>query len=80
MSLIRFPFERVIEINAQILETGPGMKRSADVGKLQGALARVDNAIIFRDSMTYLRRGLSAVFSRACMVLHIVLRIELVPA
>lgn len=47
MSLIRFPFERVIEINAQILETEPGMKGSADVGKLQGALARVDNSIIY---------------------------------
>lgn len=47
MNIICFPFERVIEINAFILETERGMKGSADVGKLQGALARVDNAIVY---------------------------------
>lgn len=45
MRLIRFPFERVIEINIQILDTEPGMKGPADIGKLQGALARIDTAI-----------------------------------
>ena len=49
MGLMRFPFERVIEINAQILETEPGMKGAADVGKLQGALGRVDNSILYDD-------------------------------
>lgn len=48
MNIICFPFERVIEINAFILDTERGMKGSADVGKLQGALARVDNAIVYQ--------------------------------
>ena len=47
MDIICFPFERVIEINAFILATEKGMKGVADVGKLQGALARVDNAIVY---------------------------------
>ena len=47
MDIICFPFERVIEINAFILATEKGMKGAADVGKLQGALARVDNAIVY---------------------------------
>lgn len=47
MDLIFFPFERVIEINAFILEHEPGMKGSADVNKLQGALGRIDNAIAY---------------------------------
>lgn len=47
MKVINFPFERVIEINAFILETEPGMKGSADVAKLQGALGRIDNAIVY---------------------------------
>ncbi|MDZ4385706.1 MAG: type II toxin-antitoxin system death-on-curing family toxin [Moraxellaceae bacterium] len=47
MELILFPFERVIEINAFILEHEPGMKGSADVNKLQGALGRIDNAIAY---------------------------------
>ena len=47
MNIICFPFERVIEINAFILATEKGMKGAADVGKLQGALARVDNAIVY---------------------------------
>ncbi|MEQ1311033.1 type II toxin-antitoxin system death-on-curing family toxin [Acinetobacter sp. XH1639] len=47
MNIICFPFERVIEINAFILATEKGMKGAADIGKLQGALARVDNAIVY---------------------------------
>jgi death-on-curing protein len=47
MNIICFPFERVIEINAFILATEKGMKGASDIGKLQGALARVDNAIVY---------------------------------
>ena len=47
MELIFFPFERVIEINAYILENEPGMKGAADINKLQGALGRIDNAIVY---------------------------------
>ena len=47
MNIICFPFERVIEINAFILATEKDMKGAADIGKLQGALARVDNAIVY---------------------------------
>ena len=49
MKIICFPFERVIQINVYILETEPGMKGSIDVGKLQGALSRIDNAITYQD-------------------------------
>ena len=45
MELVRFPFERVVEINQDILETEVGFKAVPDLGKLQGALARIDNAI-----------------------------------
>lgn len=47
MSLIHFPFERVIEINTFILSTEPGMKGTINIPLLQGALARVDNAIAY---------------------------------
>lgn len=47
MDLLFFPFERVIEINAFILENEPGMTGTADVKKLQGALGRIDNAIAY---------------------------------
>jgi len=47
MSIICFPFERVVEINAFILETERGMKGAVDIGKLQGALSRIDNAIVY---------------------------------
>jgi death-on-curing protein len=47
MELIFFPFERVIEINAYILKSEPGMKGSVDLAKLQGALGRIDNAIAY---------------------------------
>lgn len=47
MNLIHFPFERVIEINSYILSTEKGLKGKADIGKLQGALGRIDNAISY---------------------------------
>ncbi|STZ63253.1 death-on-curing family protein [Moraxella lacunata] len=47
MEIICFPFERVIEINAYILSTEKGMKGQADIGKLQGVLSRIDNAILY---------------------------------
>ncbi|NQY38455.1 MAG: type II toxin-antitoxin system death-on-curing family toxin [Alteromonadaceae bacterium] len=47
MNIICFPFERVVEINTFILETEPGMKGVVDIPKLQGALGRVDNAIVY---------------------------------
>ncbi len=59
MELIQFPFERVIEINAFILEQEPGMKGSVDVAKLQSALGRIDNAIVYS--------GLDDVFEIAAM-------------
>ena len=55
MELIFFPFERVIEINAYILSTEKGMKGQADIGKLQGALARIDNAIVYGELNDILR-------------------------
>ena len=45
MRLIRFPLERVVDINEQILKTEAGFKGVPDLGKLQGALSRIDNAI-----------------------------------
>ena len=47
MDIICFPFERVIEINILILSTEKGMKGPADVAKLQGALGRIDHAIVY---------------------------------
>lgn len=47
MDIICFPFERVIEINTLILKTEKGMKGPADLAKLQGALGRIDNAILY---------------------------------
>lgn len=47
MNLIHFPAARVIEINAFILSTEPGNKGAPDKGKLEGALARIDNAISY---------------------------------
>nr|AKN37091.1 doc protein [Vibrio cyclitrophicus]AKN38200.1 doc protein [Vibrio splendidus] len=47
MDIICFPFERVIEINAFILDNEPGMNGVVDIPKLQGALGRVDNAIVY---------------------------------
>jgi death-on-curing protein len=47
MNLVRFPAARVVEINAFILSTEPGNKGAPDKGKLEGALARIDNAISY---------------------------------
>jgi death-on-curing protein len=47
MNLVRFPSARVVEINAFILSTEPGNKGAPDKGKLEGALARIDNAISY---------------------------------
>lgn len=47
MNIICFPFERVVEINSFILDTEPGMKGRIDMPKLQGALGRIDNAIVY---------------------------------
>lgn len=49
MNIINFPFERVIEINNIILSTTIGFKGEADIGKLQSALGRIDNAIVYSD-------------------------------
>lgn len=49
MKLVRFPAARVIEINAFILSRGPGKKGPPDKGKLEGALSRIDNAIVYED-------------------------------
>lgn len=48
MDIICFPFERVVEINALIHSTEPGMKGAVDIPKLQGALSRIDNAIVYQ--------------------------------
>lgn len=47
MDIIQFPVQRVIEINAFILTSSPGLKGCADKGKLEGALGRIDYAIIY---------------------------------
>jgi death-on-curing protein len=47
MNIIQFPSSRVIEINQYILNTGKGLKGGADQAKLEGALARIDNAIAY---------------------------------
>lgn len=47
MEIIRFPFERVIEINTMILSLGQGYRGQIDIAKLQGALGRIDNAILY---------------------------------
>lgn len=47
MDIICFPCERVVEVNAFILENEPGLKGTADIAKLQGALGRIDHAIVY---------------------------------
>lgn len=59
MDIICFPFERVVEINTFILEREPGFKGSIDIPKLQGALSRIDNAILYN--------GLDDIFEIAAM-------------
>ena len=47
MSIIIFPIERVIEINYIILSSEPGMKGTIDVKKLDSALGRISNHILY---------------------------------
>jgi len=47
MSIIVFPIERVIEINYIILSTEPGMKGTIDIKKLDSALGRISNHILY---------------------------------
>ena len=47
MGIIQFPVQRVVEINSQILEISQGLKGSADLAKVEGALGRIDNAIVY---------------------------------
>lgn len=49
MNPINFPPDRVIEINAIILSEEPGLKGVPDRGRLEGALARVDQSIWYQD-------------------------------
>ncbi len=48
MGIICFPFEHVVEINALLLSTEPGMGGAIDIPKLQGALSHIDNAILYQ--------------------------------
>ncbi|MGP7733608.1 type II toxin-antitoxin system death-on-curing family toxin [Oceanimonas smirnovii] len=47
MSLLHFSTQRVLEINTYILRTSPGFRGGVDVGKLEGALGRIDNAMLY---------------------------------
>ncbi|EPJ47589.1 MAG: death on curing protein [Osedax symbiont Rs1] len=47
MNIIQFPAPRVIEINTFILATGKGLQGGIDIAKLEGALGRIDNAIVY---------------------------------
>ncbi len=49
MDIILIPFERVIEVNTYILLTEPGHKGPVDIGKLQGAVGRIETAIHYSD-------------------------------
>lgn len=55
--LIKFPPERVIDVNQTILENEPGLHGAVNMGLLEGALGRIDNAILYE--------GLEDVFSIA---------------
>ena len=68
MNIICFPFERVVEINAFILSTEKGMKGAADIGKLQGALARVDNAIMYEGLDDVFEIGLALPLHMLCLM------------
>ena len=47
MAVLIFPLERVVEINALIQATEPGFVGHNDLGKLEGALGRIDNATYY---------------------------------
>ncbi|WP_394230528.1 type II toxin-antitoxin system death-on-curing family toxin [Shewanella colwelliana] len=49
MNIIQFPVERVVEINQTILMTEPGFRGEYDIGRLSGALSRIDNAIAYEN-------------------------------
>ena len=49
MNIIQFPVNRVIEINQKILLCEPGYNARFNEGLLSGALARVDNAIVYQN-------------------------------
>ena len=68
MNIICFPFERVVEINAFILSTEKGMKGAADIGKLQGALGRVDNAIMYEGLDDVFEIGLALPLHMLCLM------------
>ncbi|KZN50867.1 type II toxin-antitoxin system death-on-curing family toxin [Pseudoalteromonas luteoviolacea] len=62
MAVLIFPPERVVEINAYIQATEPGFIGHNDIGKLKGALARIDNAICYD--------GLDDIFEIAAKYAH----------
>ncbi len=64
MDIILVPFERVIEVNTYILHTEPGHKGPVDIGKLQGALGRIETAIYYK--------GLDDVFEIAGMYAEVI--------
>lgn len=68
MDLILFPFERVVEINAHILSREPGMRGSIDLNKLCGALARIDNAILYEQLDDVFE--ISAKYAKSIAVAH----------
>lgn len=47
MDIIQFPPARVIEINHYILGIAPGHQGPVNIGLLEGALGRIDNAILY---------------------------------
>lgn len=47
MKIIQFPAQRVIEINRLILKNGQGLRGGYDLQKLEGALGRIDNSIVY---------------------------------
>lgn len=64
MDILLIPFERVIEVNTYILLTEPGHKGPVDVGKLQGALGRIETAIHYQ--------RLDDVFEIAAMYIEVI--------
>lgn len=49
MNIIQFPPERVLDINRYILDSSPGHRGPANMALLEGALGRIDNAIVYND-------------------------------
>lgn len=67
MNIIQFPVNRVIEINQKILNCEPGYNAGFNQGLLSGALARVDNAIVYQglDDVFLIASKYAAVISAA---------------